>query len=77
MVSSLEKLVAEVLGMPEDEVDDATGAATTGAWTSLRHVRIIDAVGRAFDVSVSPREARSCRSVGDLRKLLAEKGRSV
>jgi acyl carrier protein len=73
-VSSLEKLVAEVLGVAEEEIDDETGAATTGDWTSLRHVQIIAAVGREFEVRITPRQARSCRSVGDLRKLLVGKG---
>ncbi|HWM02385.1 MAG TPA: acyl carrier protein [Actinophytocola sp.] len=74
-MSSLEKIVAEVLETSRDEIADETGPATTGAWTSLRHVRIIAALGREFDLRITPREARSCRSVGDLRKLLAEKGR--
>nr|UDM84226.1 acyl carrier protein [Streptomyces sp.] len=74
-MSTLEKLVAEVLGVPEEEIDDETGTATTGNWTSLRHVQIIAAVGRAYGLRITPRQARSCRSVGDLRKLLAEEGR--
>ncbi|MFF8919550.1 acyl carrier protein [Streptomyces sp. NPDC015032] len=73
-MSRLDKLVAEVLGVAESEIDDDTGAATTGDWTSLRHVQIIAAVGREFGIRLTPREARSCRSVGDLRKLLAQKG---
>jgi acyl carrier protein len=76
-VSTLEKLVADVLGMAEEEIDDTTGTATTGSWTSLRHVQIIAAVGREFGLRITPRQARSCRSVGDLRTLLAEEGRSA
>jgi acyl carrier protein len=73
-MSRLDKLVAGVLGLADGEVGDDTGPATTGEWTSLRHVQIIAAVGREFDVQITPREARSCRSVGNLRALLAEKG---
>ncbi|MEU5647279.1 acyl carrier protein [Streptomyces milbemycinicus] len=76
-MSTLEKLVADVLGVAEEEIDDETGTATTGSWTSLRHVQIIAAVGREYGLRITPRQARSCRSVGDLRKLLAEEGRSA
>jgi acyl carrier protein len=76
-VSSLEKLVADVLGVPVEQVDDTTGSATTGDWTSLRHVQIITAVGREFGIRITPRQARSCRSVGDLRELVAGKGGSA
>jgi acyl carrier protein len=74
-VSSLEELVAEVLGVPVTDVNDETGPATTGSWTSLRHVRIISVIGREYGLRITPRQARSCRTVGDLRGLLAEEGR--
>ncbi|MEU9205631.1 acyl carrier protein [Streptomyces sp. NPDC048332] len=73
-MSALDRIVAEVLGVEETQIDDATGAATTAEWSSLRHVQIVAAVGREFGVRLTPRQARSCRSVGDLRKLLVEKG---
>ncbi|WP_369230382.1 acyl carrier protein [Streptomyces sp. R21] len=76
-MSSLDQLVAEVLGVAVEEINDETGAATSGDWTSLRHVQIIAAVRREFGVGITPRQARSCQSVGDLRKLLAEEGRSA
>ncbi|HEY0640793.1 MAG TPA: acyl carrier protein [Pseudonocardiaceae bacterium] len=74
-MNTLEQIVAAVLELPEHEVDDGTGAATTAHWTSLRHLRIIAAVGREFGVPITPRQARSCRSVGDLRRLLVDHGR--
>ncbi|MEU1126568.1 acyl carrier protein [Streptomyces sp. NPDC005899] len=73
-MSALDRIVAEVLGVEETRIDDSTGAATTADWSSLRHVQIIAAVGREFGVRLTPRQARSCRSVGDLRTLLVEKG---
>lgn len=74
---ALEELVADVLGVSVAEVDDETGPATTGGWTSLRHVQIISALGREYGLRITPRQARSCRSVGDLRGLLAAEGVSA
>jgi acyl carrier protein len=73
-VSSLEQLVAEVLKLPESDINDDTGPAVTGQWTSVEHVRIIAAVAREFGILITPRQARSCRTVGDLRKLVAGNG---
>ncbi|OON71550.1 acyl carrier protein [Streptomyces tsukubensis] len=74
---ALEELVADVLGVPVAEVDEETGPATAGQWTSLRHVRIIAAAGREYGLRLTPRQARSCRSVGDLRAVLRTEGISA
>jgi acyl carrier protein len=73
-MSELNALVAGILRLPVDTVDDDTGPATTLAWSSLRHVEIVAGVERAYGVRLSPREARACRSVRRLREVLAEKG---
>lgn len=66
--------MAGVLELPVDEIDDDTGPSTTGSWTSLRHVQLVAAVRDEYGVPVTPKEARSCRSVGKLRALLTAKG---
>ncbi|CAM5737945.1 hypothetical protein STENM223S_11691 [Streptomyces tendae] len=76
-MSALNRTVAEVLGIGEDEITDDTGPAVNAEWTSLRHVQIVAAVNRQFGVRLTPRQARSCRSVGDLRQVLAERGHLV
>ncbi|TCO45241.1 acyl carrier protein [Actinocrispum wychmicini] len=73
-MTSLESLVATVLGIAEQDVTEETGAATTSAWSSLRHVHLVAEVENTFGVRLSPREARSCRSVRDLRLALKGKG---
>ena len=73
-MNELVGLVAGVLELPPGAVDDDTGAATEAAWSSLRHVEIVVAVQRAYRVHLTPREARSCRSVGALCEVLTEKG---
>ncbi|MFD5805175.1 MULTISPECIES: acyl carrier protein [unclassified Streptomyces] len=76
-MSTLEKIVGDILGLPEDAVDDTTGMKTVGAWTSLRHVQIIAVVQREYGVRITPRQARSCRSVADLRDLIPQEGHSA
>ena len=69
----IQSIVAEVLELPPSQVDERTGPATEGRWTSLRHLQIINRVRRELAVSLTPREIRSVRTVGDLRRLVGEK----
>jgi acyl carrier protein len=71
---SIESIVATVLDVPESQVNDETGPATEGRWTSLCHLKIMSMVQRRYAVSFTPREIRSARSVGGVRKLLADRG---
>lgn len=73
-VSTLEETVARALGLRPDELRDDAGPATVGAWTSLRHVQIIAAVQRLYGVRFAPREARSIRTLADVRRALRDKG---
>jgi acyl carrier protein len=73
-MSELIPLVAGILRLPADDVHEETGTATTDAWSSLRHVEIIAGVEKTYGVRLTPREARSCRSVRRLREVLATKG---
>jgi acyl carrier protein len=73
-MTAFEETVAHALGLQPDELPDDAGPATVGAWTSLRHVQIIAAVQRLYGVRFAPREARSIRTVGDLRRALRDKG---
>jgi acyl carrier protein len=71
---TIEDLVADVLQLPRNEVSDSFGPAISSAWTSLRHVQIVNAMQREYGVRFAPREIRSIRTVGDLRRLLVSKG---
>ncbi len=74
MATALEDLLAEVLELHRSQITDELGPATSGSWTSLRHVQIVSAVHRAYGVRLQPREVRSIRTVGDIRGLLLARG---
>jgi acyl carrier protein len=73
-MDKLISLVAEVLQVPVGAVGEETGTATDPAWTSLRHVELVVAVERTYGVTLTAREARTCRSVKALREVLTDKG---
>ena len=76
-MTTLESLVGGILDVGEEHITDDTGPATTGDWTSLRHVQIVAAVEDTYGVRLTPREARTVRSVGALRSVLKAKGLDV
>ncbi|OJF15766.1 acyl carrier protein [Couchioplanes caeruleus] len=73
----LADVVADVFEVdPADVVDEAT-PATLENWTSLRHIQLVVALEAAYGVSFSSQEIRGFKSVGDVRRALADKGTGV
>lgn len=73
-VITVHELVAQILELRLEEVTDETGTATTAAWTSVRHVQLVVAIEKFYGVRLNPREARSVRSVANVKRVLATHG---
>jgi acyl carrier protein len=73
----LEELVAEVLEVEPAELDDATSPASLDRWDSLAHVVLITTVEETYDVILSTDEMREASSLGELRRILQDKGAPV
>lgn len=74
MTLVLEELVAAVLEVEPASVDDTMSADSLDRWDSLAHVELITTVEEAYEVVLSTREMRDARSVGELRRILRDKG---
>ena len=68
------KLVAAVLSIDESELSAESNAENTRNWDSLRHVDLLLATETAFDVKFTVEELNSMQNLGDMRRLLKEKG---
>jgi acyl carrier protein len=73
----LHEVVARALKVPVASVDDSSSPETLRRWDSLRHLDLMTAIEAAYDTRFSPEEIISARSVGDVRRLLSEKGVEV
>ena len=73
MVTEIESIVARVLGVPVNSVHDDTGPKTLGAWTSLKHVKLIAAMEDAYGIKFQAKEIRLARSVSALRRIVLAK----
>lgn len=71
---NIEELIKEVLLVEEGtELTDETGPDDIESWDSLGHVNIITAIEDEFDIEISPEEIGEIRTIGDIKKLLAQK----
>jgi maltose O-acetyltransferase len=71
---ALRALVASVLDIPEEEVEDSSSPSTTSSWDSMAHLALVAAVEETYGVRLSAHEERSMQSVGVLRNMLSTKG---
>ena len=68
------QLVAEVFGLPLDQVSRATSHETVEDWDSLNVLNVLMAVAGEFGVTISPEEAADFVSVEQILAVLESKG---
>ena len=73
----LNQIVASILNVEPDLLDDESNAQNTPNWDSLRHIEVIFAVESAYHVRFSMPEIAGLRKLGDIRRLLVTKGAPV
>ena len=73
----LETIIAKVLAVDEAMITDESNAKNTPNWDSMRHIELLLAVEVAFGVQFSMPEITSMQKIGDMKRLLVEKGVNV
>ena len=68
------QVVAEVFGLPVDQVTLATSHETLEDWDSLNVLNVLMAIEGEFDVTVAPEEAAEFVSVQRIVTVLRSKG---
>ena len=70
----LYQVVGNVLKVDPETLSDEANAETIASWDSLRHIEVIFAVESAFHTRFTMPEIASLRNLGDIRRLLENKG---
>lgn len=70
MDSKLRTVLAEVLGIPPESIDERTSPDTEAAWDSLRHMNLVFALEDAFDVRFSDDDIANLTSVPGIEAAL-------
>ncbi len=69
----LKNLLRKTLNAPDLKVEDDTKAFTVPGWDSLKHVEILLAVQKEYEVHFRSTEVIRLKNVGDLQGLLKRK----
>lgn len=71
---SLEKIFAEVFGLPEASIVDSLALNEIPTWDSLAHMMLITRLEEAYRIEFTGDEIADIRSVGDARTALLAHG---
>jgi acyl carrier protein len=70
---SIEALIADVLAVDVDALNDQSGRSTVTEWDSVAHLNVIAAVEETYDVMFTSAEMRELSSIGLIRAALRSK----
>jgi acyl carrier protein len=73
----LHEVVAGFLRVPVSAISDASSPENQRRWDSLRHLDLMTTIEEAYGVRFSTAEIVRATSVGEVRRLLREKGLEV
>jgi acyl carrier protein len=73
----LEQLLAELLQIPVTQITGELAMKDLDVWDSLKHMELIAALEQQFDLQLSFDEIVAMRSVGDIKRVLSNRGAAV
>jgi acyl carrier protein len=73
----VEQLLAELLQIPVTDVTDQLAMTDVEVWDSLKHIELISSLEEQLNVQLSFDDIVAMRSVGDIKRVLYNKGVAV
>lgn len=64
--SRVKEIIADILGVSVDEIDDDTAIGDIAEWDSLHHIQIISAIEKEFDFRFTPDVLMDLEDVSDI-----------
>ena len=77
MGKNLEQLLADLLQIPVTEVMDELAMTDLEVWDSLKHMELIASLEDQLDIQLSFDDIVAMRSVGDIKRVLSDRGVAV
>ena len=72
--ASLAQVIGRALGVPPESIADDSSPDTLHRWDSLNHLDLMNEIEDAFDIRFTTAEIMQAVTVGEIRRLLREKG---
>ena len=70
----LESIIANVLTVEEEQLNDGSNEQYTPNWDSARHIELMLAIEAAYQVQFTMPEITGLQNLGDMRRVLQNKG---
>lgn len=74
MPDPVHALFAAVLGLPLEQIGDATSPENTPRWDSLQSINLVLALEEEFGIALGTRDIAEMKDVGLVKKVLRRKG---
>ena len=73
MVEGIKEILADVLELPNEKIDEATTMENVDTWDSLRHMEIMLAIEGKFGIQFEPDELVDMTTYCEIVKLVSQK----
>ena len=73
-INNLYKIITEIFGIPEEEIDLESSSADIKKWDSLAQLQLVSALEKEFDITFEVDEIFSIYKIGDILILLQNRG---
>ena len=70
----MEKILSDILNIPEEEINDETSPANTESWDSFNGLMIASALEKTYNISFTMEEVSNVKCVGDIKINLKRHG---
>ena len=77
MGKNLEQLLADLLQISVSQVTDELAMTDLEVWDSLKHMELIASLEEQLDIQLSFDDIVAMRSVGDIKRVLSDRGVAV
>ena len=77
MEQKIKNLLIELFKLKDGEITDSLTMEDLEVWDSLKHMEIIVAIEETFGLELTADEIVSMRSVGEIKRVIREKGVQV
>ena len=73
MVEGIKEILADVLELPKENIDETTTMENVDTWESLRHMEIMLAIEGKFGIQFEPDELVDMTTYSDIKMLVNDK----
>ncbi|WP_379129615.1 acyl carrier protein [Paenibacillus sp. sgz500958] len=71
---NLKQIVADILKLPQQDINEELSPQTFPEWTSLKHIQLITTVEDAYNVKFTLKEMKSLKNYAAFITILKSKG---